>query len=165
MARVTVEDCLENVKNRFELVILAARRTRQLTLSAKEPFVNWENDKPTVVALREIAEGFINTSNVMTQEQRPVSDTEMALNAGINEFSQQQQANLSAGLSRPNVSLSSNNSLGANPTMGSEFINHIPEPTSVAPKAPEGFVANNPVPDAAPDVNSAPDLNSDSSKD
>lgn len=57
MARVTVEDCLKNVKNRFELVILAAKRARQL-MRGKDPKVEWDNDKPTVVALREIAAGF-----------------------------------------------------------------------------------------------------------
>lgn len=59
MARVTVEDCLEHVENRFELVMVAAKRARQLAVRGEQPFVEWENDKPTVVALREIAEGFI----------------------------------------------------------------------------------------------------------
>lgn len=54
MARVTVEDCLEFVDNRFQLVLVASKRARQLAYG-KEPFVAWENDKPTVVALREIA--------------------------------------------------------------------------------------------------------------
>lgn len=58
MARVTVEDCLANVENRFELVLLAARRARELG-QGKDPKVKWEKDKPTVVALREIAEGLI----------------------------------------------------------------------------------------------------------
>lgn len=57
MARVTVEDCLDNVDNRFELVMVAAKRARQLAVGGKDPKVDWENDKPTVVALREIAEG------------------------------------------------------------------------------------------------------------
>ena len=48
MARVTVEDCLENVENRFELVMVAAKRARELSLSGVEPMVEWENDKPTV---------------------------------------------------------------------------------------------------------------------
>ena len=52
MARVTVEDCLENMENRFELVLVAARRARQLQTGGKEPRVAWENDKPSVVALR-----------------------------------------------------------------------------------------------------------------
>lgn len=60
MARVTVEDCLDNVDNRFELVMVAAKRARQLATGGKEPKVEWENDKPTVVALREIAEGHVN---------------------------------------------------------------------------------------------------------
>jgi DNA-directed RNA polymerase subunit omega len=54
MARVTVEDCLSKVANRFQLVLLAAKRARQLAIGA-EPMLEWENDKPTVMALREIA--------------------------------------------------------------------------------------------------------------
>ena len=60
MARVTVEDCLENVANRFGLVMLATKRSRQLATGGKEPKVAWENDKPTVVALREIAAGLVD---------------------------------------------------------------------------------------------------------
>lgn len=59
MARVTVEDCLENVSNRFELVMVATKRARQIAVRGEEPLVEWENDKPTVVALREIAAGMV----------------------------------------------------------------------------------------------------------
>jgi DNA-directed RNA polymerase subunit omega len=59
MARVTVEDCLKNVKNRFELVLIAAKRARQL-MRGQDPKVEWDNDKATVVALREIAAGYTN---------------------------------------------------------------------------------------------------------
>lgn len=58
MARVTVEDCLNNVDNRFQLVLVATKRARQISLGAT-PFVEEENDKPTVLALREIAEGHV----------------------------------------------------------------------------------------------------------
>ena len=58
MARVTVEDCLDNVDNRFQLVLVATKRARQLALGS-EPFVEEEKDKPTVLALREIAEGHV----------------------------------------------------------------------------------------------------------
>ena len=58
MARITVEDCLENVENRFELVLLAARRARQISRGA-DPLVPEDNDKPTVIALREIADNLI----------------------------------------------------------------------------------------------------------
>jgi len=68
MARVTVEDCLKNVKNRFELVILAAKRARQL-MRGKEPMVDWDNDKPTVVALREIAAGHTNIDHHEIHEE------------------------------------------------------------------------------------------------
>lgn len=60
MARVTVEDCLEHIDNRFELVLVATRRARQIARGA-QPHVEWENDKPTVVALREIAERYVTT--------------------------------------------------------------------------------------------------------
>ena len=60
MARVTVEDCLTKVDNRFQLIILAAKRARNLAESGVEPMVEWDNDKTTVVALREIADGHIN---------------------------------------------------------------------------------------------------------
>ncbi len=56
MARVTVEDCLDRIPNRFELVLAAAKRARQIYIGS-EPQVAAENDKPTVLALREIAEG------------------------------------------------------------------------------------------------------------
>lgn len=59
MARITVEDCIDRVSNRFELVLMATRRARQLANGA-EPKLPWDGDKPTVVALREIAEGEIN---------------------------------------------------------------------------------------------------------
>lgn len=68
MARVTVEDCLEHVDNRFELVMVSTKRARQLANGGKEPFVEWENDKPTVVALREIAAGFITKDVLATEE-------------------------------------------------------------------------------------------------
>ncbi len=61
MARVTVEDCLDKVDNRFQLVLLGAKRARQLARGA-EAHVAWENDKPTVVALREIAENKVDVS-------------------------------------------------------------------------------------------------------
>jgi len=57
MARVTIEDCLTKVKNRFDLIIKASRRAHQLELGAADPLVPRDNDKPTVIALREIAAG------------------------------------------------------------------------------------------------------------
>jgi len=67
MARVTVEDCLDNVDNRFELVLLATKRARQLA-NGQDALVDWENDKPTVVALREIAAGLVTPGTVARQE-------------------------------------------------------------------------------------------------
>ncbi|WP_411728413.1 DNA-directed RNA polymerase subunit omega [Methyloglobulus sp.] len=63
MARVTIEDCLEHVENRFKLVLLAGTRARQLSHGATE-FVPRNNDKDTVLALREIAEGHVTTENI-----------------------------------------------------------------------------------------------------
>lgn len=66
MARVTVEDCLSRVDNRFQLVLVATKRARQLSLGA-EAFVEEENDKPTVIALREIAEGLV-TKDILDEK-------------------------------------------------------------------------------------------------
>jgi DNA-directed RNA polymerase subunit omega len=63
MARITVEDCLENIDNRFELVLTATRRARQIG-HGSDPLVEEENDKPTVIALREIAEGLMDQDKV-----------------------------------------------------------------------------------------------------
>ncbi|NLJ13332.1 MAG: DNA-directed RNA polymerase subunit omega [Gammaproteobacteria bacterium] len=68
MARVTVEDCLENVDNRFALVMLATKRARQLATGGKEPKVPVENDKPTVLALREIAAGLVDDAMIAAEE-------------------------------------------------------------------------------------------------
>ncbi|PQA41135.1 DNA-directed RNA polymerase subunit omega [Amnimonas aquatica] len=62
MARVTVEDCLTNLDNRFELVLVASKRARQLATGGKEAGLPWENDKPTVMALREIAADLVDRS-------------------------------------------------------------------------------------------------------
>jgi DNA-directed RNA polymerase subunit omega len=72
MARVTVEDCLDKVDNRFQLVLVATKRARQLAKGA-QPFVAWENDKPTVVALREIEEDYV-TPRIL--DEKPEQETE-----------------------------------------------------------------------------------------
>ncbi len=77
MARVTVEDCLDNVDNRFQLVQVATKRARQLANGNSEPMVEWENDKPTVVALREIADGLIDRSILEAKSAAPESTTEI----------------------------------------------------------------------------------------
>ncbi len=87
MARVTVEDCLENVDNRFDLVLLATKRARQL-VNGVDPLLPWENDKPTVMALREIAEGLVNESNVVPKEEvSEIEAAEEALSAVGEEWS------------------------------------------------------------------------------
>lgn len=66
MARITVDDCLKRIDNRFNLVLLATTRARHLASGTAEPLIPWQNDKPTVVALREIAQGLI-TQDYLTQ--------------------------------------------------------------------------------------------------
>ena len=63
MARITVEDCLEKIDNRFEMVLTATKRARQISNGA-DPLVEEENDKPTVIALREIADGLVDSERV-----------------------------------------------------------------------------------------------------
>ena len=86
MARVTVEDAVEKVGNRFDLVLIASRRARQIATGGKEPLVERENDKPTVLALREIEEGLI-TTEVMNEadkyEQVQQESAELAAVAAI----------------------------------------------------------------------------------
>jgi len=73
MARITVEDCLQKIDNMFDLVLLAAKRSRQLANGA-EARVEWENDKPTVVALREIAEGQVTLELLEEPDPEPESE-------------------------------------------------------------------------------------------
>jgi len=63
MARITVEDCLNKIDNRFEMVLTATKRARQIAHGA-DPLVEEQNDKPTVIALREIANGLVNSESV-----------------------------------------------------------------------------------------------------
>lgn len=79
MARVTVEDCLDHVDNRFKLVLLASKRARQLEKGADE-FVPRGKDKDTVLALREIAAGFVTEGNVdKLHRAGNVSDTHLEI--------------------------------------------------------------------------------------
>ena len=73
MARVTVEDCLDNVENLFQLVLVATKRARQLARGV-EPTVAWENDKPTVVALREVAAGNVGPAILDEVEQPEIEE-------------------------------------------------------------------------------------------
>lgn len=80
MARVTVEDCMDYVDNRFDLVLLATKRARQL-VNGVEPLLPWENDKPTVMALREIAEGLISHRDVTEEvEEEVIAIDDVVLN-------------------------------------------------------------------------------------
>jgi len=79
MARITVEDCLENVENRFVLVLVASKRARELAITAAEPRVSPDNDKPTVIALREIA------ANVLPKEGEQEEATDDADSEGSDE--------------------------------------------------------------------------------
>jgi len=73
MARITVEDCLHNIDNIFEMVLVAAKRARRVAHGA-DPMVDLENDKPTVVALREIAEGLVTPSILEEIEEPPTEE-------------------------------------------------------------------------------------------
>ena len=64
MARITVEDCLEKIPSRFDLIIMASKRARQLSTTSREPLVEWDNDKPRIVALREIEEGLLDNETL-----------------------------------------------------------------------------------------------------
>ncbi|MGI5308080.1 DNA-directed RNA polymerase subunit omega [Rheinheimera sp. WS51] len=86
MARVTVQDAVDKIGNRFDLILVASRRARQLAVEGKEALVELENDKPTVVALREIEKGLITSTTLDALERRDQIQqeaTEMAAVAAI----------------------------------------------------------------------------------
>ncbi|CAM3665307.1 DNA-directed RNA polymerase subunit omega [Rheinheimera salexigens] len=86
MARVTVQDAVDKIGNRFDLILVASRRARQLAVEGKEALVDIENDKPTVIALREIEKGLITSTTLDAQERRDQIQqeaTEMAAVAAI----------------------------------------------------------------------------------
>lgn len=109
MARVTVEDCLENIDNRFKLIMVASKRARQIATGV-EPLVEWESDKPTVVALREIAESLITeeyleeipfdnrSEELLSEEMEEVDAVTAALHAEISQELSQIQTDDSAGV-------------------------------------------------------------------
>jgi len=84
MARITVEDCLDHVDNRFDLVLLGTKRARQLA-GGSEPLLPWENDKPTVVALREIAAGVLNAEVIAATERQERDDDAKSLEQALAE--------------------------------------------------------------------------------
>ncbi|GEK11014.1 DNA-directed RNA polymerase subunit omega [Pseudoalteromonas sp. McH1-7] len=86
MARVTVEDAVDKIGNRFDLILVAARRARQISVGGKDPMVDAENDKPTVIALREIEQGFVTTDSldiIDREEQQSQEAAELAAVAAI----------------------------------------------------------------------------------
>ena len=78
MARVTVQDAVEKIGNRFDLVLVAARRARQMQSGGKDPLVPEENDKTTVIALREIEEGLINNQILDVRDRQEQQEQEVA---------------------------------------------------------------------------------------
>ena len=73
MARITVEDCLVHIDNIFEMVLVAAKRARRVAHGA-EPMVELENDKPTIIALREIAAGHVTPAILEEIDIPPVEE-------------------------------------------------------------------------------------------
>ncbi|HEX4501668.1 MAG TPA: DNA-directed RNA polymerase subunit omega [Scandinavium sp.] len=78
MARVTVQDAVEKIGNRFDLVLVAARRARQMQVGGKDPLVPEENDKTTVIALREIEDGLINNQILDVRDRQEQQEQEAA---------------------------------------------------------------------------------------
>ncbi|MGV6988567.1 DNA-directed RNA polymerase subunit omega [Testudinibacter sp. P80/BLE/0925] len=92
MARVTVQDAVEKIGNRFDLILTASRRARQLQSNAREPLVEPENDKPTVIALREIEKGLINNEIMDKQERYEQLEQETAEIHAVSLLSAEEQA-------------------------------------------------------------------------
>ena len=88
MARVTVEDAVKQVGNRFDLVLSAARRARQIAVQGRDPLVDEENDKPTVIALREIEEGLISNEFMDAQDRQDLQEQEAAEMAAVSALTE-----------------------------------------------------------------------------
>jgi len=74
MARVTVEDAVDAIGNRFDLIMIASKRARQIATGGKDPMVDWDDDKPTVVALREIEEKLVTAENIDKLGAAPIDE-------------------------------------------------------------------------------------------
>jgi DNA-directed RNA polymerase subunit omega len=85
MARVTVEDCLEHVDSVFDLVKIASKRARRIANGADTLLEDGENDKPVVLALREIAEGFMDNTEFHTSENALENEIAEELAKSLNE--------------------------------------------------------------------------------
>ncbi len=97
MARITVEDCLDKVDNRFELVMVSSKRARQLQIEGKDPMVAIDNDKPTVIALREIADGLVNAEILVEKPTTGIEEEFEALEETSTETSVQEEQPASEG--------------------------------------------------------------------
>ncbi|MCG7496801.1 DNA-directed RNA polymerase subunit omega [Vibrio sp. Of7-15] len=86
MARVTVQDAVEKIGNRFDLVLIAARRARQIQTGGKDALVPEENDKQTVIALREIEEGLITKDVLDARERQEQQEQEAAELAAVSSI-------------------------------------------------------------------------------
>lgn len=94
MARITVEDCLDHVENRFQLVLVGSKRARQLATGGKDPHVPWENDKPTVVALREIKKGLVTSAILDEPAEDDLGDIDEKLQIALNQTLQDVQVDM-----------------------------------------------------------------------
>ncbi|PCS23203.1 DNA-directed RNA polymerase subunit omega [Candidatus Enterovibrio escicola] len=84
MARVTIQDAVEKIGNRFDLILVASRRARQMQTGGKDSLVQEENDKPTVIALREIEEGLITREVLDARQRQEQKEQEAAEMAAVN---------------------------------------------------------------------------------
>ena len=85
MARITVEDGLDKVDNRFELVMVSSKRARQIQIEGKDPMVSVDNDKPTVVALREIADGLVTNEILIEKPSVELGEVEEEMAEAVAE--------------------------------------------------------------------------------
>ena len=130
MARITVEDCLHHIDNQFDLVMVAAKRARRLANGA-DPLVEIENDKPTVIALREIADGLIN-AEILEQMSQPEEDI----------LSSEEAEELLASTPLPGMDAPEASAAPEAPAA----------PEAAAPEAPAADAPEAPQADAAPDA-------------
>ena len=130
MARITVEDCLEHVENRFELVMVASKRARQIQTGGKDPLVSEDKDKPTVLALREIAEQLVDASILIDTAQNEAEESVAALEAAEESVAALEAAEESVAALEAAEESKSKNDTSIQDAIGAELVSEKAEDTA-----------------------------------
>ena len=140
MARITVEDCLDHVDNRFELVMIGSKRARQIATGGRPALVPEENDKPTVIALREIEAGLV-TAAILTEKPQDyeildASEEETEMDADAAVIAAIEAALAPEGAADPEEAAEPDLAAALEAAMAAEVTNTAEAPAAETPETP-----------------------------